>query len=189
MPGAQAEGGDAPGAVRELLAAGAAADSKNDDGMTPLMLAADAGRSACAAALVDGGAAVDTPALESHMTALHFAAQAEAGEGIVRALAAAGAAVEARTAESDQTALHLAAEAGRPGTVRALLEVHASPAATDALGATALHYAANAGSAAAVTALLEAGAAVGAATADDRLTALHFAAQVLMRDPPRGDVK
>jgi ankyrin repeat protein len=75
VPGAQAEGGDAPGAVRELLAAGAAADAKNDDGMTPLMLAADAGRSACVAALVEGGAAVDTPALESHMTALHFAAQ------------------------------------------------------------------------------------------------------------------
>jgi hypothetical protein len=74
--GAQAEGGDAPGAVRELLAAGAATDARTThDGLTPLMLAAEAGRSACVAALLDGKAAVDTAGSESHMTALHFAAQ------------------------------------------------------------------------------------------------------------------
>ena len=116
-------------AVGALLAAGADPNRAMSDGTTPLMLAAASGSTACVAALVRGGARVDTTHPGHGHTALHSAA----GEGhkeVVSLLLARGAAIDARD-RNNETPLLFAARGGFDATVKELLRAGADATLRD----------------------------------------------------------
>lgn len=128
--------------MKALIDAGADLSAVNDEGQTPLMLAAQAGRSKAVRMLLQNGLAGAVNARDKHgRTALmhvrrgYMSDEAE----VVRALVAAGAEVSA-TDEEGRTALMLAAEAGSTEGVKALIGAGSSVNAKDKHGRTALMW-------------------------------------------------
>ena len=124
------------------------------DDLSPLHLAAWAGRTDRVRALVKAGASLEIRN-EHGFTPMHMAAYRSAEA--VRALAEAGANLEAR-AEDGETPMHVAALTGTAGTVQALVEAGADLEALTDYGTTPMHAAADSGSVETVQALLDAGA-------------------------------
>lgn len=137
--------------VKELLAAGAnvAADQ---DGQTPLMLAAGQGHTAVVETLIAAGADIAAKDKDG-LTALMAAASANRAD-TVRALIARGANVNAPNPEGS-TALMAAAFGGHLEAVQALLAAQADVNAKDKNGRTALMAASLGGSAPVAKALLD----------------------------------
>lgn len=155
-------------AVKQLLAAGAAAGAQDQGGRTPLHDAALSAHPEVLQLLLSAGASVDQQD-SAGRTALHDAANASfqfastAADACIKLLLAAGADVNA-CSEFGWTALHFAAGKGRATAVSLLVSAGADVAAVNSCGQTALHVAVECTRAAAVAALLSAGAAVDAAS-------------------------
>jgi len=181
------------GAVRALLEAGAAVDSKDTAWSTALMWASKDGHEGTVRVLIEAGAALDSKDMR-HFTALMWAS-GNGHEGAVRVLLEAGAAVDSKSENQSttlmyassqghegavlalleagaavdsknndwSTALMWASESGHEGTMRVLLEARAAVDSKDNVGSTALVFASENGRAGAVRVLIEAGAAEPAA--------------------------
>jgi len=193
-------------AVRVLLEAGAAVDSKDTVWSTAWMWASKDGHEETVRVLIEAGAAVDSKDM-SHFTALMWASL-NGHEGVVRVLLEAGAAVDSKHENQSttlmfaslhghegavlalleagaavdsknndwSTALMWASEYGREGTMRVLLEAGAAVDSKDNVGSTALAFASENGHEGAVRVLIEAGAAVDGAD-ESGATALMKAIQ------------
>jgi len=128
-------------AVSLFLAAELSPDTRNEAGLTALMIAAEAGQLDVVKILVDNKAEVSAVDNESGWTALHFASTKGHAE-IITLLLNSGASVEALT-QSGETALMLATESERDEAVKALIEGKADVNVTRSHdGYTALHLAA-----------------------------------------------
>ena len=128
-------------AVQAIIAAKRTdVDCFDDEGSTPLHVAAFCGHVEVVRLLLDASMASLEARGQLDGTPLHVAATAKRVE-VVRMLLAAGAAVDASD-ESGLRPLHRAAAAGSPATVRALLEARAAVDATTADAHTPLHVAA-----------------------------------------------
>ncbi|RPB06854.1 ankyrin, partial [Morchella conica CCBAS932] len=127
--------------IKLLLHRGAAADTRNKQGLTPLHLAAKGGHNDAMKLLLDRGAAIDARA-PGEMTALHLAAE-YGDKKPAELLLDRGAAIDARTDArlSKTTALHLAAGRGHKNLVELLLDRGADIDAIDNQHNTALHRA------------------------------------------------
>lgn len=141
-------------AVKELLAHGVSANTRNSLDMSALMIASATGNVANVNALLAAGAEVN--AASPFGTPVLFATQTGQSE-VVRILLEKGATVAA-TRPDRTSALMLAARAGDPALVRLLLDRKAELNGTDIHGSTALSYAARAGKTEAARVLLAAGA-------------------------------
>ncbi len=108
--------------VQAYIAIGAGVNATDDDGETPLHLAAAIGQAAIVAALLDGGADVDAVS-QNRRTPLHWAVR-NGCEAVVRLLLAAGALVDAVDLWGG-SALIFAAENGYEAVVDLLLETGA----------------------------------------------------------------
>ena len=160
--------------VYEALSDGVDIDSRDEDGWTALMIAADrvsAGSRQVMRELLRMGA---NPALAAHdgTTALMLAA----GNNHAELLPMRSELLDASD-DSGQDALIHAATEGKQQNLRLFLTHRASPLTRDENGWTALHYAAGAGHAECVYHLLKAGAPVNAATEEEYFTPLHLAVQ------------
>ncbi|MDP6778249.1 MAG: ankyrin repeat domain-containing protein, partial [Candidatus Latescibacteria bacterium] len=124
--------------VRELLSAGAPPDTRDDAGLTPLMVASSGGRVAIVKALLDAGAGVNQKS-DTGWTALMLAADV-GDEAMVRTLLDANADVDA-SGNAGFTALVLAVLRNRAGVVRMLGDVGADVNAGSGIGGTPLRYA------------------------------------------------
>ena len=188
-----------------LLEHDADVNTLNNNGRTPLQIAAANGTIDVVRVLLEHGANVGAQDSEG-ITALHLAAYCRAlimrNKGdvdIVRVLLEHGANVGAQDSEG-RTALHIAADSRSPlmgdragfDIARVLLEHGANVGAQDSEGSTALHLAADSRSPSVgyragvdiIRVLLEHGANVGAQDSEGR-TALHLAAD--SRSPLMGD--
>ncbi|XP_035240335.1 ankyrin repeat and protein kinase domain-containing protein 1 isoform X2 [Anguilla anguilla] len=146
--------GDAE-AVELVLQQGAAVDSQNDRGYTPLVIGVLRQLYDVCALLVQRGADVSLGDAD-RWTPLHFAAQ-NGDDRIARLLLEHGAGADA--AEKDGwTPLHLAAQNGHENVVRILLPRSAAPDAQEKDGRTALHMASSYGHLVIVKLLLSQGA-------------------------------
>lgn len=130
--------------MKTLIDAGADVSAVNDEGQTPLMLAAQAGHARAVRMLLENGMAGAVNARDKRgRTALMHVTRRysydEPSGAVVRALVAAGADVKA-TDEEGRTALMSAAEAGSTDGVKALIESGASVNAKDKHGRTALMW-------------------------------------------------
>lgn len=97
--------------LRELLAAGAPLDIRDEEGMMPLHWAANCNNPECMAMLLSAGAPVN--ATEGRgLTPLHFSAERGGVQGVVN-LIAAGASLDAQDNDG-RTALHWATFGGEP---------------------------------------------------------------------------
>ena len=161
-------------AVYEALSDGADIDSRDEDGWTALMIAADrvsAGSRQVLRELLRMGA---NPALAAHdgTTALMLAAVNNHAE-----LLPMQPELLAACDDSGQDALIYAATEGKHQNLRLFLAHGASPRTRDENGWIALHHAAFAGHSECVYHLLKAGAPVNAATEEQHFTPLHLAVQ------------
>jgi ankyrin repeat protein len=114
--------GDAA-ALKLQLAAGAAADSRDGHGRTPLHVATFQGHHDAIRALVAGGA--DLSALENDRYDAVTIASVADDEATLRLLLSLGASARLVTSRYDGTALIAAAHLGHPGVVRQLVEAGA----------------------------------------------------------------
>ena len=146
-----------PGDVTLELRCGADIDARNDEGWTPLHMAAEFSGQAAVRVLLEAGADIEARD-RIGWTPLHAASTPAA----VRVLLEAGADVEARDDEG-WTPLHAALT---PAEVRLLLEAGADIEAQDVYGWTPLHVAAAFSDPGLVGVLLEAGADVEALSED-----------------------
>ena len=130
--------------LERLIALGADIEWKNPDeeGATPIMVAAAKGHSDCVVTLLSANAQVDAKAEKNGVTAL-MAAAAEGHLDCVSALLIADAQVDVKGMEEldGVTALHLAATEGHSDVVALLLKSGADPGVTDKDGDTALDLA------------------------------------------------
>ena len=159
--------------VRQLLAAGAALDSRDDRDRTPLHYAAQAGKEATVQVLLAAGAAL-AGRDDLDRTPLHYAAQA-GEEATVQVLLAAGADVAAGDWRNE-TPLHHAAQGEQAAAVVQLLLAAGADreARTRSVQETPLHHATEAGHVEAVSLLLAAGADIRSRNASG-VTPLHRA--------------
>jgi len=151
--------------VTQLIAAGAYVDAWDGEGRTPLLLAARAGHTESAIALVDGGAAIDGPRHTEPRTALK-AALSESRWKTAAALIARGASprLEGFYLKLLGTALARASYEGDTTSLRRFLEAGIDPDLESSLGQghTALMSAARANQPDAARLLIGAGANVNA---------------------------
>ena len=159
--------------VLRLLRGGASAETTDEDGVTPLQLAALEGHVGVCSALIGEGRAAAGAADAHRRTPLHFAAE-EGHAEVVTFLVSHGAAVSAADCDG-MTPLHLASEKGHAHVAVSLLEHRASTSAATAKHASPLHLASRAGEVAVAALLLEHGASV-VATDTNGDTPLHQAA-------------
>jgi ankyrin repeat protein len=149
------------------------------DELTPLHLAARAGKIKAVTVLFDQGAEVN--ALDVHgCTPLHSAVYGQ-HTLVAEFLLEHGAKVNAARIDEGTTPLYFAADLGDTNLVSLLLKHGARPAAASRTGATPLHAAALAGRLAVVEMLVAAGASVRAIDQDGQ-TPLHAAAKLGRRD-------
>ncbi|MDE0099470.1 MAG: ankyrin repeat domain-containing protein, partial [Truepera sp.] len=164
--------------VSDCLAAGADIGVRDDDGYTPLHLAAwGNGNPAVITALAAAEADMGVQEYEEGWTPLHLAARYNDNPAIITALVAAGADLGARDDDGD-TPLHLAAWGNdNPAIITALADTGADVGAQEYVFVwTPLHLAARYNdNPAVITALVAAGADLGARD-DDGDTPLHLAA-------------
>lgn len=130
--------------MKALIDAGADVSAVNDEGQTPLMLAAQAGHARAVRMLLENGMAGAVNARDKcGRTALMHVTRRysydEPSGAVVLALVAGGADVKA-TDEDGRTALMSAAEAGSTDGVKALIESGSSVNAKDRHGRTALMW-------------------------------------------------
>jgi len=152
---------------------GASAETTDEDGVTPLQLAALEGHMSVCSALIGEGRAAAGAADAHRRTPLHFAAE-EGHAEVVTLLVSHGAAVSAADCDG-MTPLHCASEKGHAHVAVSLLEHRASTSATTAKHASPLHLASRAGDSAVAALLLEHNASV-VATDTNGDTPLHQAA-------------
>ncbi|WP_207478448.1 ankyrin repeat domain-containing protein [Arenibaculum pallidiluteum] len=133
---------DRPEVLRGVIRDGRRLDVEMPDGKTPLMLAAERGRTESLRLLLQAGAGANARS-RTGQTALMLAASA-GDPGSVRALLDSGAAVNAQSVDG-RTALMVAAERGQLDIVRQLLDNGADIDATTTGGRSALSYATQAG--------------------------------------------
>ena len=143
--------------VRDLVARGVDVNEKDEEGVTPLMRAASAGRGEVVSVLVASGAEVDAKT-NGGVTPLMMAALGGYADAVAPLLAKAN-----PNAKDNQgrTALMAAATSGNAAVVDALIAAGAEIAAADAAGSTALTYASAEGKAAVIVALQRRGARPG----------------------------
>jgi ankyrin repeat protein len=159
--------------VNEILACGAAAEERDDEGRAPLVLAAGLGHSRIVQALVASGARSDR-ADRWGETPVHAAARC--GHEAVLAILVGSSAVLEMPGRDGMTALLAAASVGHEGCFRLLLAAGADPLAHNRRCHPALVLAARVGSDAIVSELLARGADPNFTTYDDR-TAVRAAAE------------
>ena len=159
--------------LNELIANTEEIDAIDNDGVTPLMIAALWGRFECLTRLLDAGADISIAA-NCGRTALHMAAYNGDRETIKALLDADGIKVSEKT-NNGSTALHFASYSGRADAVELLLAAGNEVKEKDKNGRTALHIAAYSGHTDTVKLLLAAGSEVKEKDKDGR-TALHLAA-------------
>jgi ankyrin repeat protein len=147
--------------IETLLNAGAEVNAANDNGTTPLMLAAASGKSDAVNTLIDHGANPNLRDLTNGQTAAMFAAALDRA-GAIRVLAEHGADLNAI---SRVTAVKPMGGHGVPGE-------EDSRKATKMGGNTALHFAAREGQMEAVRELVAAGADVNKVSGSDHLSPL-----------------
>lgn len=144
--------------VRRLLSDGADVNSKDEDGVTPLMRAASAGRGDMVALMLASGADVHATT-SGGVSALMMASLGGYIEAIAPLLAAKA---DANSRDNQgRTALMAAASSGETAAIQALLDAKADVNAEDATGGTAITYAAAEGHAGAVGLLQQRGAKAG----------------------------
>lgn len=148
-------------AVRLLLRFNAQPSVEAPDGRSPLNIAVTRQHQAAVAALLEGGASLESETLLAQ-------AVERSSDEILEMLLASG-------ARSWGDALVRAASKGRVSKLRLLLPAGCPVGSTDAQGSTALHEAAIEGHAGAVTALLAASADAHARRPADGMTPLHCA--------------
>ena len=156
--------------VRALLAGGADANARGEEGVTPLHFAAARKMLPALLEVYAKGSGDRLPAIVRDGTGDSAAP--------IRALLAAGAKVNAR-AENEWTPLHVAAVSGDTAAVRSLLGGGANVKARAEGETTPLHFAAISGDDAAIRALL-AGGADANARAEGGFTPLHLLAMKKM---------
>lgn len=144
------------------------------NGMTPLMVAAQAGKTSAVRALIKAGAKADG-ATRDGWTALHFGACVPEADVAKALLEAPGTAVNGRTPEG-WTPVMLACSRGGPEVVATLLAKGADVSFRNRWGQSALALAVRSGSAEKVKAVLNAGPDVDAMDREQK-TALHAAAE------------
>ena len=159
--------------LKELIANTEEIDAIDNDGVTPLMIAALWGRFECLTQLLDAGADINIAA-NCGRTALHMAAF-NGDRETVKALLAADAIMDSEKTSNGSTVLHLAACSGRADTVKLLLAAGIEVKDKDNDGRTALHIAAHCGHTDIVKLLLAAGIEANEKDKNGR-TALHLAA-------------
>ena len=159
--------------LKELIANTEEIDAIDNDGVTPLMIAALWGRFECLTPLLAAGADISIAA-NCGRTALHMAACNGDRETVRALLATDGIKVSEKTSNGS-TALHLAAYSGRADTVELLLAAGIEFKEKDRSGRTALYIAAHCGHTDIVKLLLAAGIEFKEKDKNGR-TALHIAA-------------
>ena len=166
--------------TQAAIEAGADINAKNDDGATPLMLAAGySGDPEIIRALIGAGANVNEAAREPNpspdeapgdiegMTPLMWAAEFNGNPEILAALIQGGADVNAKD-DRDREALWYAVQGvNNPDVLSVLIEAGADIDAKDYEGSTPLTWAAVAGNTEAVNILIQAGADINAKGDDD----------------------
>jgi ankyrin repeat protein len=129
---------DAPAVAR--LATPEAARARNDDGVTPLMVAAGLGHGAVVSALLAAGADVDAADARGFTALFHACHNGDEDRGypdVVQTLLAAGADKEARIGYGVRPLMYAAGH-GEAAVVQALLAAGADPLARNEGGRTAL---------------------------------------------------
>ena len=128
--------------VNTLVKKGENVDAKTGDGLTPLHVAVEAGKSAVVECLLGNGADVHLKGGKQQETALHIAARIEEakGERCTKMLVQSGADPNLPMGDG-RTAVHIAASNGNLAVLRSLLQNGGDAQISDKEGETALHKA------------------------------------------------
>ena len=128
--------------VNTLVKKGENVDAKTGDGLTPLHVAVEAGKSAVVECLLGNGADVHLKGGKQQETALHIAARIEEakGERCTKMLVQSGADPNLPMGDG-RTAVHIASSNGNLAVLRSLLQNGGDAQISDKEGETALHKA------------------------------------------------